>query len=93
MESKNIMEELVEKRVDELMGMVDMCRCAQCCADVRALALNNLPPRYVVNKKGDVFTRFRAQTNQGQVEIAGAIIRAIEVVRLNPRHEDDVQSL
>lgn len=91
MECRNLMEELVDKRVDELMDMADMCGCPQCRADVRALALNRLPPRYITSIKGDVFARFEAQTSQDQAKVAGAIVRAIEIVRKNPRHEGGAQ--
>ena len=92
MECRNLMEELVDKRLDELMSMANMCGCPQCRADVRALALNRLPPRYITSIKGDVFVRFEAQSCQEQAEVAGAIVRAIEIVRKNPRHKGDTGS-
>ncbi|MGI6151726.1 MAG: late competence development ComFB family protein [Christensenellales bacterium] len=87
MQPRNLMEELVNMRVDELMDQENMCKCPQCRADVTALALNNLPPRYVTCIKGNVFILFEAQTPQERAQVASAIIRAAEIVRKNPRHE------
>ncbi len=84
--SKNLMEEIVERRIDQLVEEIDACWCDQCKADVRALALNNLPPQYIVNSAGDMFSRVHAQTIQRQVDVEAAIILAIETVRKNPGH-------
>ncbi|MGI6193382.1 MAG: late competence development ComFB family protein [Christensenellales bacterium] len=88
MQPKNLMEELVIMRVDDYMTKASMCKCPQCRSDVIALALNRLPPRYVTCTKGNVFARFEAQTNQERAEISAAIIRAIEIVRKHPRHDE-----
>ena len=90
MVARNLMEDLVDMKVDHLMQMVDMCRCPKCRADVLALALNNLPPRYVVNICGDVYVRFEGLTEQGQAEITSAVVRAAEVVSKKPMHVQTV---
>ncbi len=84
--SKNIMEELVDSLLDVYMKDVGMCACEQCRADVRAFALNCLPPRYVVSTGGGIFVRVNALTCQSQADIATAIMKGIRVVMANPRH-------
>ena len=93
MECKNLMEELVDMRIDDLMGAIDMCRCPQCREDVKAYALNHLAPCYVTSNKGSVFSRFTAQTAQHQAEVASILVRAIEIVRKSPRHESAMQQV
>lgn len=83
---KNIMEDLVEGKLNELMRAANMCCCERCRADVKALALNNLPPRYVVSVGGDVYSHFQALNMQSQVNITTAIVAAIRVVRDSPHH-------
>ena len=86
MTPKNIMEDLVEWKLSELMRSAGMCSCERCRADVKALALNNLPPRYVVSVSGDVYSHFDAMNVQMQVNITAAVASAIRIVRNSPHH-------
>jgi competence protein ComFB len=83
---KNIMEDLVEVKLDELMRSAGMCCCERCHADVKALALNKLPPRYVVSTAGEVYSHFQELAAQNQINITTAIVAAIRTVHLNPHH-------
>ena len=47
----NITQALVESKAEKYMKMVDMCCCPRCTADVKAKALCNLPPKYIVMHK------------------------------------------
>ncbi len=49
---KNLMEELVNDRIDNLMELENICRSPRCRADVYALALNHLPPKYIASASG-----------------------------------------
>ena len=84
---KNSMEDLVENRLGDLMRSADMCCCERCRADTKALALNKLPPRYVVSVGGEVYSRFQELSTQNQVNITAAIMAAIRVVRQHPHHD------
>ena len=55
--------------------------------DIAALALNNLPPRYVSTHKGDIFVRIQEMEGKNDVDVIQAIAKAIEIVGKNPRHE------
>jgi competence protein ComFB len=85
---KNIMEDLVEGKLSDLMRSANMCCCERCRADVKALALNKLPPRYVVSVGGDVYSHFQALNVQNQINITAAIAAAIRIVRLSPHHDE-----
>ena len=84
---KNIMEDLVEDKLGEMMRSADMCCCERCRADVKALALNKLPPRYVVSVCGEVYSRFKELSTQNQVNITAAVSAAIRVVHQYPHHD------
>jgi competence protein ComFB len=84
---KNILEDLVIHRMDELIKEADMCTCDRCRSDVLALVLNKLPSRYVVSNSGSVYAQFQTNDLQTQANITTAILKAIEVVKKTPHHE------
>lgn len=86
--SKNIMEDFVDSRMEELLKNADCCCCEQCCADIRTYALNNLPAKYVRSTSGNVYVRFQSLEPQLQTDITTAILNAIQVVKKNPHHEN-----
>ncbi|HWP51466.1 MAG TPA: late competence development ComFB family protein [Clostridia bacterium] len=57
---RNVMEELVEDKVDRLWKTHTACTCERCREDVIALSLNNLPPQYVVSDAGAFFVKMGA---------------------------------
>jgi competence protein ComFB len=83
---KNLMEETVLQAIEEFMGKENMCTCEQCRLDVAAIALNNLPPRYVVTPKGASYAHADLLELQKYVDIIGAITKAIKLVKEHPRH-------
>lgn len=53
MELVNLMETVVEEVLDLLLrGRKDVCGCPRCRLDMKAYALNRLPPQYVVSERG-----------------------------------------
>ncbi len=85
-ELRNYTEILVENNLDKIMKKSDVCNCEKCRADITALALNDLKPQYVVSEKGECFAKLSILENQTQINVISAIIKAIEVVSSNPRH-------
>lgn len=79
----NLMEHLVVERLDGAFSKFKCCRCDKCKKDVAALALNKLPPKYVVTEP-DKVSGLQAYL-EGQ-EVSTAIVQAIIQVRANPRH-------
>lgn len=83
---QNVSEALVEMYLDQCIADTGMCGCARCRADVKAYALNNFRPFYVVTDFGDVMTRTQALSIQFYADILTAIMKGVVIVRDNPRH-------
>lgn len=83
----NIMEQIVDLKLTELIKKACMCDCERCCADVRAIVLNNLPPKYVVTRVGEAMAEYDLLTTQMQAHVVSEIFIAIEKVKRNPRHD------
>ena len=85
--SINMMEQVVDLKLLELMKNAGMCTCGRCRADVRSIALNSLPPRYVATLAGEAMTQFELLTSQMQALVITEILMAIDKVSRNPRHD------
>jgi len=83
---RNVSEELVEMHLDDCIKKSDMCTCGRCRADVKAYALNALPPHYVVTDFGDALMRAQALSVQFSVDILTAIMKGVVLVKKGPRH-------
>ena len=79
----NVMETLVKEKVVDYMKQFGNCTCSRCVADTTALALTQLPPKYVVINRETVspLMNFYTKKYAGQitVEITKACIRVGEV--------------
>ena len=77
--------------VDQIMGEaqknLDCCACGRCVNDIRALALNSLPPKYVATRKGQLYSKVDTLRNQFSVDILTALTKAAAVVKEHPRHD------
>ena len=82
----NLIEDSVEQVINELVSDNFMCTCEQCRLDIAALALNGLPPRYVVTNKGASYARADLLEMQKYVDVIGAVTKAIKLVKDHPRH-------
>jgi competence protein ComFB len=86
-ELKNYMENLVWEHLDQVIsGHRDVCPCERCRYDIVAIALNFLPPRYVVTAKGETWAKAKALDQQFYVDIVSAITNAIILVKSRPHH-------
>lgn len=88
LELHNLMEKIVEQRLEEILAkdQSGLCRCGQCRLDVTALALNNLPSRYVVTERGEAYSKANILEIQLYVDVVSAVTRALQVVHRKPRH-------
>lgn len=64
----------------------DICYCTRCREDVMAIALNNIPPHYVVTETGKVLKQVSFERLGGKAQVITQIIKAMEIVSKNPRH-------
>ena len=85
---ENIMEHVVDEVIEDLLKVptLQVCRCDRCYIDIKALALNRLPPKYVVTERGEIFAKLGTFRNQVRVDVLKAVIEAIEIVRQRPSH-------
>lgn len=89
MQLKNYMEEATDSTIDEILARRDdVCKCDRCKMDIKALALNHLPPKYVVTDRGYVYTKVNELENQFKADITVAVTNALKIIRDNPRHDD-----
>lgn len=83
----NVMEEVVDARLEDLLKETDCCTCDQCREDIKCLALNALPSKYVSTQKGKLFSKLStAMIKQHSIDVNIACINAIEFVKDRPRH-------
>ena len=83
----NIMEAIVEERLEQLLEEADCCKCDDCKMDMMAYSLNMLQPRYVNSRKGELFGRIDSPKYQNSVDIEIAISKAIVTVGSSPNHD------
>ncbi len=84
---KNYMEEIVFNQMKDVLDDINMCTCEKCILDIAAIALNDLPPKYIVTEKGELFSKINALKQQFEVDVIAAITKAAVLVKRKPRHE------
>ncbi len=90
MHLKNYMEDAVDHCLPNLLNAFPaICKCDKCTLDIKAMALNNLKPHYVVTWKGEIYTKIDETYIQFEADVLKALIDAITIVSKNPRHEVD----
>lgn len=83
----NIVEKLVRDCLDEVLELrPGMCRCDKCVADIMAVALNNLQPRYVVSDKGETLAKAAFLDKDLKMALLIAVAEAAERISSHPRH-------
>ncbi len=84
---KNYMEEIVFNQMKEVLSDINVCSCEKCVMDIAAIALNALPPKYIVTEKGELFSKIDSLKQQFEVDVISAITRAAVLVKRSPRHD------
>lgn len=83
----NVMEHLMLRQdISSYMDQYNVCKCPRCMADVCALALTGLPPKYVVTSKNSLSPLISYYENKNKITILTALIKACNRVRENPHH-------
>lgn len=83
---KNFTEEIVFDLVDDVLENMDICNCEKCKMDIIAMALNELPQKYVVSKKGELYSKVNSFKSQIEIDVVTAITRAAMIVKGKPQH-------
>jgi len=84
---KNYMEDVVFHYLENALADADCCKCQRCRMDIAAYALNRLPIKYVVTRKGEMYSKLLELQQQFKVDVIMALLKGIEVVKKNPRHD------
>lgn len=82
----NIVEGLVRNKLATTMRRLGMCTCEKCLNDVTALALNMLPPCYVVSDTGKLYAKLNSYEKQYAADLLSAIAKSCLQIKKNPRH-------
>lgn len=84
---KNYMEDVVDHLLPSVLEKYkNTCKCDRCIEDIKALALNQLPPLYTVTNQGIAYAKSNELSRQFQINVIQKIVEAIEIVRKNTRH-------
>lgn len=84
---KNVMEDFVTQKLNEVLDDLDCCKCKTCQEDIATYALNRLTPKYVRTDKGRVFVKAGTLSNQFEVDLLAAIYEGAAVVKAHPHHD------
>ncbi len=84
---KNYMEEIVFGQMKEVLNDINVCTCDKCILDIAAIALNDLPPKYIVTEKGELYSKLNTLSQQFEVDVVAAITKAAVLVKRKPRHD------
>ncbi len=84
---KNYMEEVVLNLMEGVLDDINVCKCELCKMDIAALALNDLPPKYIATEKGELYSKVNSLRNQFEVDVIAAITKAAVLVKRAPRHK------
>lgn len=87
----NVMEEIVGEVLIKHKGDLQLtCECDRCLDDIKAIALNNLPPRYIVQMEHRPYVRApHTADRQGVTNIMLIVTKAAGIVSQRPRCQCD----
>ncbi len=86
----NFMEICVAEFLEDILEQYpDICKCKKCQADIMALALNKLPPKYTTTALGQLYLKAATLDSQQRADIHSAIAKGIKCVKHNPRHREE----
>lgn len=83
----NVMEKFVDEKLEQMLNGENCCKCTRCLEDMKAIALNKLPAKYVSSHNGELFTKLSTSLRQSSVDINVAVANAIECVANHPSHD------
>ncbi|CAM3280110.1 late competence development ComFB family protein [Filibacter tadaridae] len=83
----NVMEDVVHDVLHTYKDqLLPTCNCERCMEDIMAIALNQLPARYIVDEKYSPYIRATHETDrQGATNILATVTHAATLVSKNPR--------
>lgn len=85
----NVMQVLVEEKAPKYVKMFGLCDCKRCLEDVKALALNHLPPKYVVMAENEMIPKLTFYEGKYSSDITAQLLKACSKVAERPHHTRD----
>lgn len=84
----NALETIVEQTLQTQLHALHLsCTCKRCQMDLMALALNQLPAKYVVKDVGVPFIKAQYMNDQYQANVLKALAEAAAIVSNNCHHK------
>ena len=83
----NVTQALVEDKADKYIKMFGLCSFNRCRIDVIALALSNLPAKYVVAKPHELIPRLSMYEQKYNAAVVTQVMSACRKVLDRPHHE------
>lgn len=83
---RNYMQDIIDNEIDDILKDVEMCKCDICMDDVKAIALNNLKPKYYSTHLGEVYNKTSQLSIEFRVGIIKELLIASEIVKINFKH-------
>lgn len=85
-EYTNVLQELVEETAIYYTTNMLQCHCRRCITDMKALALTNLPSKYVVLEKSKRAAYMSVYAARYEKELSVQMMRACVIVNEHPHH-------
>lgn len=82
----NVYERLVLERMDEFQTMFEVCTCPRCTADLIAIALTNLPAKYIVTDNSCTIPLLSFYREKYKTSVATQLSSACVKVKQSPSH-------
>ena len=83
----NVMESIVDEKLELMLRDEHCCKCERCIEDMKAMSLNQLPSKYVSTHNGELFSKLSSLMRQNTIDINVAVSYAIKVVSEKPSHD------
>ncbi|MBQ9618854.1 MAG: late competence development ComFB family protein [Oscillibacter sp.] len=82
----NLTQALVEDKAEKLMKQFGMCTCNRCKVDVTAIALSNLPAKYVAMQNRDILPLLSMYEEKYSAAVTVQVMNACRLVMKRPHH-------
>lgn len=82
----NVMENIIDEKLAAMLKEENCCKCDRCLEDMKAMALNQLPAKYVSTHNGELFSKLNSLMRQNSIDINVAVSYAIKIVSAKPSH-------
>ena len=83
----NVMEAIVRKKAEEYIHTLGMCTCNRCFVDTIAVALTNLPAKYVVVQDNSTSPLLNYYSDKLEGEVTIEVMKACMLVKEHPHHK------